>query len=113
MDLEYAMDLGYSVVARPDRTTDGRFCYVAEHPDLDGCVGYGETLEEAKSSLARAKKAYLAHCIATHQDIPMPSSSHVVEWRSGTMDTISAVAPKWHCTPEDGAVIWDGLMTTP
>lgn len=74
----------YPVFVMPDARTDGSFCYVAYHPDLPGCVGYGDGIMEAKVSLANARGAYLKHLIARSEVPPVPSASPMLlELRSG------------------------------
>jgi len=52
----------YPVVVYPDICTDGAFCYVAEHPDLPGCAAHGDTIQEAKSRLARPRRHIFGRC---------------------------------------------------
>lgn len=75
----------YPMVIGPDRYGDGAFCYVATHPDLPGCVGYGSSLSEATHKLAQARQAYLLELEARGEEPPEPSNSPTVEWlfRSG------------------------------
>lgn len=54
-----------SIVLREDKYPDGSSCYVAEHPAIDGCVAYADTVPEA---LARLK----AVRAAITQDVPRP-----------------------------------------
>jgi predicted RNase H-like HicB family nuclease len=72
----------YPRLVRPDAFTDGSFCYVAEHPDLPGCVAYGRTLTEAADNLELARAAYLTQLISEGASIPMPASNRAdVEWQ--------------------------------
>ncbi len=45
------IELPYSTVVVPDVTTDGEFCYMAYHPELEGCMPHGDTPEEALHNL--------------------------------------------------------------
>lgn len=49
----------YPFVLYQDELTDGSFCWVAEHPDLEGVHGYGRTQAEALESLSRSRIVYL------------------------------------------------------
>ena len=52
--------VGHRTEVRPVEMTDGSSGYMASDPDLEGCVGYGATEDEATQSLEDARKAYLA-----------------------------------------------------
>jgi len=53
------LKMNYSLVITPDETTDGKACYLASHPELDGCMAQGETLEDARENLRDAKELYI------------------------------------------------------
>jgi predicted RNase H-like HicB family nuclease len=78
------LQIEYPTMVRPDTYTNGAFCYIAEHPDLPGCVGYGNTLSKAKESLSVARVAYISQLLAEGENIPGPSPSRPssVEWES-------------------------------
>lgn len=57
-NLEYYLSLNYKVELYPD---DGAF--VAEIPDLPGCITQGETMEEAISLINEAKTLWLETAI--------------------------------------------------
>lgn len=59
-------------IARPDQTSDGRPCWVAEAPDLPGCVAYGRNEDEAKQNLAAARRVYLKH-------VAVGSAGHIAD----------------------------------
>lgn len=61
--------------------TDGRPCYVAEYPELPGCVGYGDTEEAARASLEEAKTAYLDALGRAGGTAPSPSQPEII-WRA-------------------------------
>ena len=73
----------YPVVIRPDFCTDGSFCYIAEHPDLPGCVAYAPTQSEARRLLDKARDAYLASLTKDGVAPPPPSSRAplITEWQ--------------------------------
>ena len=49
----------YAVVVREDEATDGSRIFLAEVPDLPGCMAHGETPEEAHQNLQEAIELYL------------------------------------------------------
>src|SRR5690554_6920796 len=71
---------GYRVNVRPDVMTDGSRCYMAEHPDLPGCIAYGRTIREARASLALAQAAYLQNLRDRGIGLPEPSAGTQYEW---------------------------------
>ncbi|GMA52564.1 DNA repair protein HhH-GPD [Alicyclobacillus contaminans] len=70
-DLEYYMDLPYSVVLHPDPTGE----YVVEIPDLPGCLSQGETIEEALRMIEDAKRAWIEIALEEGRSIPEPSNT--------------------------------------
>lgn len=68
-------EIDYPVVVYPDVLTDGSVCYVAEHPDLPGCVAHGDTIDEAKGLLDKARTAYKRHVTETGGEVPQPDPS--------------------------------------
>ena len=49
----------YSIKTEKHILDDGNEFHVARHPDLQGCHGFGSTLEDALERLALARQAYL------------------------------------------------------
>lgn len=64
--LEYYLDLPYKVVFHP--ADEGGF--VAEIPELPGCVSQGETIEEAWDMINDARRVWLE--TALEENIPIP-----------------------------------------
>lgn len=59
--------------------TDGSMGFMAEDPDLPGCVGYGHTADEAEQRLEKARRAYLK---VRGRPKPQPEISlQIGEWR--------------------------------
>lgn len=67
-DLEYYLSLRYSIILTPEE--DG---WGAIIPDLPGCVGGGDTIEEALDMLEDAKRGWLTSALAHQDSIPEPS----------------------------------------
>jgi predicted RNase H-like HicB family nuclease len=63
----------YPYKVEPDQYATGGACFVAEHPDLEGCFGYGATRDEAIDKLAIAREAYLASLRAAGEPLPVPT----------------------------------------
>ena len=68
----------YGTVVRPEVCTDGSLAYVAEIPDLPGCMSHGSTVEEARQNLEDAKREYLAALGERGLPIPTPSIDPIV-----------------------------------
>jgi len=77
------MNASYSIHVVPDETTDGEPCYLASHPELQGCMSHGLTVDEAITNLEAARELYLTTLGELGQPIPTPSeSATVVVWRN-------------------------------
>lgn len=66
-DLDYYLSLRYRIVLSPEE--DG---WGAIIPDLPGCVGGGDTIQEALEMLEDAKRGWLTSALAHHDMIPEP-----------------------------------------
>ena len=69
--LDYYMNLPYRLSITPDLEEGG---YVAEYPELPGCITCGETLDEVISLAIDAKKSWLTVAYNNNDDIPIPDS---------------------------------------
>ncbi|MBI4635341.1 MAG: type II toxin-antitoxin system HicB family antitoxin [Candidatus Rokubacteria bacterium] len=65
--------LQYRSEVRPEVQPDGSIVYLAEFPDLPGCMSHGATVEEARRNLEDAKIEYLAALQEQGLEIPAPS----------------------------------------
>jgi predicted RNase H-like HicB family nuclease len=65
-------DDAYPYLVVKDTTTTGQPCFVATHPDLDGCMASGWTPEEAVRNLDDARGLYLADLRARGLPVPEP-----------------------------------------
>jgi antitoxin HicB len=70
--------LQYRVEIRPEAEADGRIVYIAEIPDLPGCMSHGSTIDEARQSLEDAKREYLLALDERNLPIPAPSPEAAV-----------------------------------
>lgn len=68
--LDYYLNLPYKVVLYP--AEEGGF--VAEIPELPGCVSQGETVEEAWRMVHDAKRAWLETALEEGIPVPEPAS---------------------------------------
>ena len=71
-------DDAYPYLVVKDTTTSGDPCFVASHPDLDGCMASGWTADEAVRNLDDARELYLADLRARGLQIPEPRNSAAV-----------------------------------
>lgn len=58
-DLNYYVRLPYAMIVAPQTATDGSTVWVAEHPELDGCMAHGDSQQEAIANLEDARRLYL------------------------------------------------------
>jgi predicted RNase H-like HicB family nuclease len=63
----------YIVEVFLDETTDGNPVYMAKTPELEGCFGQGETIDEAVKSLSEAREDYIYSLLEDNLPIPSPS----------------------------------------
>lgn len=62
----------YPVFIHPDVMSDGSEGWVAEHPDLPGCVAYSTKKSLAEAELVLAREAYLTSLAEDGIDPPLP-----------------------------------------
>jgi predicted RNase H-like HicB family nuclease len=62
----------YAGVVREDEATDGSRIFLAEVPELPGCMAHGETPEEAKQNLEEAIDLYLQTLDDAGMERPRP-----------------------------------------
>ena len=70
-DLDYYLALPYKLSIIPDLDEGG---YVAEYPELPGCLTCGETIEEVITLAEDAKKSWLTVAYENNDDIPIPDA---------------------------------------
>ena len=68
------------MIIDPERQEDGQIIFVASHPEFDGVLGTGETLEAALADLHIARRSMLEALLAEGHPVPEPAVvSSVVE----------------------------------
>lgn len=72
-NLEYYLNLPYRVEIMPDTLEGG---YIAQCPELPGCITYGDSQEEALHNLTDAKKAWLSAALEDGITIAEPSHTN-------------------------------------
>jgi predicted RNase H-like HicB family nuclease len=60
----------YFTVLRTDVLSDGKACWLATHPEIDGVYGAGATQGEALHQLERARAAYFTALQKHGRDLP-------------------------------------------
>lgn len=65
------MQMPYRTFVKADRCGQ-KLCFVAYHPELEGCMAQGDTWEEAVINLKSAKSDYIELCLELGWDIPVP-----------------------------------------
>lgn len=69
--LETYMQMPYRTYVAADKCGD-KSCFVAYHPELEGCMAQGDTWEEAINNLKSAKSEYIALCLELGWEVPVP-----------------------------------------
>jgi len=88
-DLSYYLSLKYPITLT--ESPDGG--YFAVHPDLDGCMAEGGTLEEAVANLADSRELWIETRLENGYPVPEPGASSGVEY-SGRISL--RMAPSLH-----------------
>lgn len=76
------LGLPYSTFVVPDVTTNAEPCYMAYHPELEGCMSHGDTLEEALHNLAEVTELYIYALLDEGLEIPLPQGIRIA-WGIG------------------------------
>ena len=71
-DVNYYDALPWRVVIDPERQDDGSILFVASHPEFDGVLGTGETLEAALADLHVARRSMIEALLAEGYSLPEP-----------------------------------------
>jgi len=73
-DLNYYMRLPYKVEVLPDEDLTS---FTVTIPDLEGCIAFGETLEEAHKMLTEAKQLWIETYLDEGWNIPEPTEEEI------------------------------------
>lgn len=98
MRIEEYLSLPYSTVVFPDVTTDNEPCYVAHHPELEGCMSHGNTREEAVCNLREVTELYISALLDKGLDVPLHQGVQIT-WdivsptRSNTSTAVYMLSP--------------------
>ena len=63
----------YAIELLQETLPDGKLVFVAQHPDLLGCLATGDTAEQAVQALHIVRAKYIAHYLA--HGLPLPNSA--------------------------------------
>lgn len=109
--VEDYLNLPYTTYVVPDVTTDGQPCYLAHHPELEGCMSHGSTIEEALRNLGEATELYVRTLLSKRIEVPLPQG--IAEVRGCVPERILfsfSVAGQMAPT---GAAVYESLPATP
>ncbi len=76
--IEKYLSLPFSTVVVPDVTTDNEPCYMSYHPELEGCMSHGSTMEEALYNLREVTELYISALLDKGLDIPLPQGAQII-----------------------------------
>lgn len=69
---EQVAESRYLVRTVGEQLPDGTILYVASHPELEGCMGQGETPQEALEDLNAARELYISTLLKRGIPVPEP-----------------------------------------
>ena len=81
----------YRVEIRPEAAPDGSIVYMAEIPDLPGCMSHGRTIDEARQNLEDAKREYMAALQERNLPVPAPPPDPAVGGVTWTVSVVGLV----------------------
>jgi antitoxin HicB len=93
----------YPAVVREDETTDGGRVFLAEVPDLPGCMSHGDTPEEALQNLQEAIDLYLK--ALDEAGVPRPDLSKYPPPTTGTGVLMSPSVMRGHDDDVDSDLV--------
>jgi len=79
----------YSIEYRIDETVDGQKVYLLSHPELQGCMAQGITIEEALEELQEVRHEYLLSLLEDGLPIPRPMRT-TTETTGGISESLSS-----------------------
>jgi len=88
----------YSTFVVPDVTTENEPCYVAYHPELEGCMSHGATPEEALHNLSEVTELYISALLEKGLDIPIPEGIEI-NWNILSSPTIGEAGTYTYILP--------------
>jgi antitoxin HicB len=75
-NLDYYMNLPYTMIIEQEEDNDGSMCYVASFLELSLCIGAGKTIEEAVIELELHKRLKLKTHLEEGFPIPEPQTEY-------------------------------------
>ncbi len=97
-------ETAYTTEVIRETLSNGEKVYVARHPELDGCMAHGSTIEEAKSNLSEAFELSMDHLIKYRLPVPKPNVFALQEPAANSQSTV--ISP-----PKDTSEVYIRLAT--
>lgn len=93
IDAERLAARHYVIETRPSETTDGAPSWVAYVMELDGCIGQGQTREEAIADVRLAMIDYIETLLAFDILVPEPQRTRTATTGAKTTVIVERIAP--------------------
>ena len=91
----------YTVEVFRDETTEGQPVYIAQTPELEGCIGQGISVDKAVANLSEARVDYIESLLEDGLPVPEPILS------ATTTGTTAFFTLNLHYKQKETAVIGD------
>ncbi len=102
---------GYTSILSEDTLSTGNTVYIAEHPELLGCMTQGNTVEEAVQELQKVTVDFIYYLLEDGLDVPEPVSFETYTGSSGialshkVKQTVTIVKNGSFSTEEENSIV--------
>jgi len=85
---------GYATIISNDTLSSGETIYLAEHPELVGCLAQGHSVEDALQNLQMITVDFIYYLLEDGLDVPDPAASETVTGSSSVpLKTVQLTIP--------------------
>jgi predicted RNase H-like HicB family nuclease len=92
---------GYTTTISEDTLSDGTKVYLTEHPELEGCMTQGDSVDQALNDLKQVTVDFIYYLLEDGLEVPNPISSQTITGGSGSKAKLVDLGPIVTFTPKD------------